>query len=228
MEKILVVDDERDICKAIEIYLKVENYQVKSVYDGQQALELMEQEDFDLLLVDIMMPRINGIELISIVRETKTVPIIILSAKGELDDKVRGLNIGADDYITKPFDAVELLARVKSCLRRSKLNNSDKKKESLYRSKRIQLDDDTKQVSVDGEIVRVTPYEYGILLVLLKNKGRVISSEEIYENVWDAPAYDIKKIVSVHISRLRNKIEINPRKPDQLKSVYGMGYIIED
>ncbi|MDO5754647.1 MAG: response regulator transcription factor [Tissierellia bacterium] len=229
MYKILVVDDEKDIVRAIEIYLKSENYQVLKAYNGEEALEVMADCDVDLAIVDIMMPGVDGIELTRIIREKSDMPIIILSAKSELSDKVLGLNTGADDYITKPFDAVELLARVRSCLRRIQRNASpDLNREGVYFSKRIIVDDNKKEVLVDGDEVKLTPYEYGILLLLIKNKGCVYSSEEIYENVWEAPAYDVKKIVSVHISRLRNKIEINPRKPDQLTSVYGMGYKLEE
>ncbi|MDY6064986.1 MAG: response regulator transcription factor [Finegoldia sp.] len=228
MYNIMVVDDEKDIARAIEIYLKTEDYNVIKAYSGYEALDLMKENKIDLYLIDIMMEGMDGLELTQKIREVSNTPIIILSAKSELNDKVIGLNIGADDYITKPFDSVELLARVKSILRRANYDKDDEKSENIYRAGRIQIDDDKKEVLVDGELTKLTPYEYGILLLLIQNKGVVFKSEEIYERVWDAPPYDVKKIVSVHISRLRDKVEINPRKPDQIKSVYGMGYKLED
>lgn len=224
----MVVDDEKDIVKAIEIYLKTDNYNVIKAYNGYDALELMQKNQIDLFLVDIMMEGMDGLELTQKIREVSSAPIIILSAKSELNDKVMGLNIGADDYITKPFDAVELLARIKSCIRRLELTKNNSLKGNVYSAGRLTINDDKKEVLIDGEEIKLTPYEYGIILLLLKNKGIVFTSEEIYENVWEAPPYDVKKIVSVHISRLREKVEINPRRPDLIKSVYGMGYKIED
>lgn len=228
MYNIMVVDDEKDIVKAIEIYLKTDNYNVLKAYNGYDALELMEKNKIDLFLVDIMMEGMDGLELTQKIREVSNAPIIILSAKSELNDKVMGLNLGADDYITKPFDAVELLARIKSCLRRLELSNDNSLNGNVFSAGRLTINDDKKEVLIDGEEIKLTPYEYGIILLLLKNKGIVFTSEEIYENVWEAPPYDVKKIVSVHISRLREKVEINPRRPDLIKSVYGMGYKIED
>ncbi|MDD6906253.1 MAG: response regulator transcription factor [Finegoldia magna] len=228
MYNIMVVDDEKDIVKAIEIYLKTDNYNVLKAYNGYDALELMEKNKVDLFLVDIMMEGMDGLELTQKVREVSNAPIIILSAKSELNDKVMGLNLGADDYITKPFDAVELLARIKSCLRRLELSKDNSLNGNVFSAGRLTINDDKKEVLIDGEEIKLTPYEYGIILLLLKNKGIVFTSEEIYENVWEAPPYDVKKIVSVHISRLREKVEINPRRPDLIKSVYGMGYKIED
>ncbi|MDU5923286.1 MAG: response regulator transcription factor, partial [Finegoldia magna] len=192
------------------------------------ALELMEKNKIDLFLVDIMMEGMDGLELTQKIREVSNAPIIILSAKSELNDKVMGLNLGDDDYITKPFDAVELLARIKSCLRRLELSKDNSLNGNVFSAGRLTINDDKKEVLIDGEEIKLTPYEYGIILLLLKNKGIVFTSEEIYENVWEAPPYDVKKIVSVHISRLREKVEINPRRPDLIKSVYGMGYKIED
>ncbi|WP_099202938.1 response regulator transcription factor [Miniphocaeibacter massiliensis] len=229
MYNILVCDDEKDIVDAISIYLVQQDYEVHKAYNGKEALDIINKEDIDLLLVDIMMPVMNGIELTREVREISAMPIIILSAKGELEDKVEGLEVGADDYITKPFDPVELLARVKSNIRRIELAK-DKGSfidQEIYTSGRIRVNNTKKEVLVDGEPIKITPYEYGILLLLISNKGMVFNSDQIYEKVWDSPPYDVKKIVSVHISRLRDKIEINPRKPDHLKSVYGMGYKIE-
>ena len=228
MYNIMVVDDEKDIVKAIEIYLKTDNYNVLKAYNGFDALELMEKNKIDLFLVDIMMEGMDGLELTQKIREVSNAPIIILSAKSELNDKVMGLNLGADDYITKPFDAVELLARIKSCLRRLELSKDKSLNGNIFSAGRLTINDDKKEVLIDGEEIKLTPNEYGIILLLLKNKGIVFTSEEIYENVWEAPPYDVKKIVSVHISRLREKVEINPRRPDLIKSVYGMGYKIED
>lgn len=228
MYNIMVVDDEKDIVKAIEIYLKTDNYNVLKAYNGYDALELMEKNKIDLFLIDIMMEGMDGLELTQKIREVSNAPIIILSAKSELNDKVMGLNLGADDYITKPFDAVELLARIKSSLRRLELSKDNSLNGNVFSAGRLTINDDKKEVLIDGEEIKLTPYEYGIILLLLKNKGIVFTSEEIYENVWEAPPYDVKKIVSVHISRLREKVEINPRRPDLIKSVYGMGYKIED
>lgn len=230
MYNILVCDDERDIVEAIEFYLEESGYKVFKAYNGKEALDLVLKDNiFDLILADVMMPIMDGIELTRRIREISSVPILILSAKGELEDKVDGLESGADDYITKPFDSVELLARVKSALRRVELQNKfkDVSGHEVYNAGRIRLDHTKKEVLIDGDKVSITPYEYGILHLLISNKGRVFSSEEIYENVWNAPPYDVKKIVSVHISRLRDKIEIDSKSPDHLKSVYGMGYKIE-
>lgn len=230
MYNILVCDDEKDIVLAIEFYLEESGYKVYKAYNGKEALDLILKDNiFDLVLADVMMPVMDGIELTRRIREISSVPILILSAKGELEDKVDGLESGADDYITKPFDSVELLARVKSALRRVELQNNFKNNSGheIYSVGRIRLDNTKKEVQIDGDTISITPYEYGILYLLISNKGRVFSSEEIYENVWNAPPYDVKKIVSVHISRLRDKIEIDSKKPDHLKSVYGMGYKIE-
>ncbi|WP_300410682.1 response regulator transcription factor [Lagierella sp.] len=230
MYNILVCDDEKNIVEAIEFYLEESGYNVYKAYNGKEALDLIKEDNFyDLILVDVMMPIMDGIELTRRVREISTVPILILSAKGELEDKVGGLESGADDYITKPFDSVELLARVKSALRRVELqkNFSNSMDQEIYTAGRIRLNNTKKQVLIDGEQISITPYEYGILYLLISNKGRVFNSEEIYEIVWDSPPYDVKKVVSVHISRLRDKIEIDSKKPDHLKSVYGMGYKIE-
>jgi len=223
---ILVCDDEKDIVNAIEIYLKSEGYNVICAYDGIQALDVLEQNDVHLVIVDVMMPRLDGIAVTSKIRTKNNIPIIILSAKSEYTDKVLGLNVGADDYITKPFNAIELLARVKSNLRRFTDLGSMIKEEHIFSIGRISLNDRTKQVKADNNIINLTPNEYGILKLLMKNKGRVFSSNEIYENVWDQPAYNVKKIISVHISHIREKLEINPKEPDYLKSVYGMGYRI--
>lgn len=223
---ILVCDDEKDIVDAIEIYLKSEGYNVICAYDGIQALEALQNSDIHLIIMDVMMPKLDGIATTSKIRAENNIPIIILSAKSEYTDKVLGLNVGADDYITKPFNAIELLARVKSNLRRYTSLGSMAKEEDVYTVGRITLNDRTKQVKVDNTIVNLTPNEYGILKLLIRNKERVFSSNEIYEYVWDQPAYNVKKIISVHISNLREKLEINPKEPDYIKSVYGMGYKI--
>lgn len=224
---ILVSDDERDILNAIEIYLKAEGYRVFTAGDGQEALEIMEKNEIHLAIIDIMMPVMDGISLIMKMRETTNIPIIVLSAKSEVTDKIVGLNVGADDYITKPFNAVELTARVNSLIRRYfSLGASDIKKGDL-KIGRLNIYDESKEVYVEDEKVSLTPYEYKILYLLVKNPGRVFSSNEIYERVWEEEAIDVRKIISVHISHLRDKIEINPRKPDLIKSVYGMGYKIE-
>ena len=223
---ILVCDDEKDIVDAIEIYLKSEGYNAICAYDGMDALEAIENNDIHLIIIDLMMPKLDGISAISKIRAEKNIPIIILSAKSEYTDKVLGLNVGADDYITKPFNAIELLARVKSNLRRYTSLGSMQKEEDVFEVGRITLNDRTKEVRLDDDIVSLTPNEYGILKLLIKNRDRVFSSNEIYEYVWDQPAYNVKKIISVHISNLRSKLEINPREPDYIKSVYGMGYKI--
>lgn len=224
---ILVCDDERDILDAIEIYLKAEGYKVLTAEDGAAALEIMKENEIHLAIIDIMMPVMDGITLIMKMREETNIPIIVLSAKSEVTDKIVGLNVGADDYITKPFNAVELTARVNSLIRRYfSLGASDIKTGDL-KIGRVSIFDDSKEVRVEDDLVNLTPYEYKILYLLAENPGRVFSSNEIYERVWEEEAVDVRKIISVHISHLRDKIEINPRKPDLIKSVYGMGYKIE-
>lgn len=224
---ILVCDDEKDILDAIEIYLKAEGYKVFTAKDGVSALKFLEKKEIHLAIIDIMMPVMDGITLIMKMRETTNIPIIVLSAKSEVTDKIVGLNVGADDYITKPFNAVELTARVNSLIRRYfSLGASEIKKGDL-KIGRLCISDESKEVRVEDEIVSLTPYEYKILYLLVKNPGRVFSSTEIYERVWEEEAIDVRKIISVHISHLRDKVEINPRKPDLIKSVYGMGYKIE-
>ena len=199
-------------------------------YDGIQAIEILKKEDIQLLLIDVMMPRMDGIRATLKIREKSNIPIIILSAKTEDADKVMGLNVGADDYITKPFNSLELIARVKSQLRRyTKLGTMQvEEKQNIYQSGGLMINDDTKQVMVDGEEVRkLTPMQYNILLFLLKNKGRVFSIEQIYENIWNEDAVNVDNTVAVHIRHIREKIEINPKEPRYLKVVWGVGYKIE-
>lgn len=229
MEKynVLVVDDEVEIRDAIEIYLKNEGISVLKAKDGVDALMLLEDEVVHLIIMDIMMPRLDGIKATFKIRENKNIPIIILSAKSEDTDKILGLNIGADDYITKPFNPMELVARVKSQLRRYiNLGNFNIGREELAANGLV-LDKNSKLVTVDGEEVRLTAIEYKILELLIENKGRVFSIEEIYERVWREPCYNGENTVAVHIRRIREKIEINPKEPKYLKVVWGIGYKIE-
>lgn len=224
---ILVADDEDEIRDAIEIYLKNEDIKVFKAKDGIDALMILEEEDIHLIIMDIMMPRMDGIRATFKIRENKNIPIIMLSAKSEDTDKILGLNVGADDYVTKPFNPLELVARVKSQLRRYiSLGNCTVKKSELS-VRGLVLDKDTKEVTVDGEEVKLTAIEYRILELLLENKGRVFSIEEIYERVWKEPCYNAENTVAVHIRRIREKIEINPKDPKYLKVVWGIGYKIE-
>ena len=224
---ILVCDDEKENVDAIEIYLKNEGYQIYKAYDGQQALEVLEQHPIQLIIMDVMMPRLDGIRATLKIRETQNIPVIMLSAKSEDTDKIMGLNIGADDYVTKPFNPLELIARVKSQLRRYTKLGSVQAKENVFQTGELVVDDERKEVTVDGEPVRMTPVEYKILLLLIRNAGRVYSIEQIYEKVWNEPAYSPENTVAVHIRRIREKIEINPKEPKYLKVVWGIGYKIE-
>lgn len=230
MINILVCDDDKDIVDAIEIYLAPEGYHILKAYDGIQAIEMMRSNDIQLLIMDVMMPRMDGIRATLKIREESNIPIIILSAKTEDTDKIFGLNVGADDYVTKPFNSLELVARVKSQLRRyTKLGTMTPETVSnVYRTGGLEINDDMKQVTVDGRIVeKLTPIQYNILLFLTKNKGRVFSIEQIYENIWNEEAIGADNTVAVHIRHIREKIEINPREPRYLKVVWGIGYKIE-
>ncbi len=276
MYSILVCDDDKEIVEAIEIYLTQEGYQVLKAYDGMQALKMLETETVHLLILDVMMPRLDGIRATLKIRETNSIPIIILSAKSEDADKILGLNIGADDYMTKPFNPLELVARVKSQLRRytqiiilsAKSEDADKilglnigaddymtkpfnplelvarvksqlrrytqlggnvssTQETIYEVGGLRINDDLKEVTVDGEMVRLTPIEYNILLLLMKNQGRVFSINQIYESIWNEDAIGADNTVAVHIRHIREKIEINPKEPRYLKVVWGVGYKIE-
>ena len=225
---ILVCDDDREIVDAIEIYLSQEGYRILKAYDGVQAVEMLEQEDVQLLLIDIMMPKLDGLRATLKIREKSSIPIIILSAKSEDADKILGLNIGADDYVTKPFNPLELVARVKSQLRRyTKLGNATDENQKIYQTGGLVMNDDLKEVTVDGEPVKLTPIEYNILLLLVKNQGKVFSVNQIYESIWNEDAIGADNTVAVHIRHIREKIEINAKEPRYLKVVWGIGYKVE-
>ncbi|MBU3840248.1 MAG: response regulator transcription factor [Candidatus Ruminococcus intestinipullorum] len=229
MYNVLVCDDDKEIVEAIEIYLMQEGYRVLKAYDGMQALNVLETEDVHLLILDIMMPRLDGIHAMLKIRETNSIPIIILSAKSEDADKILGLNIGADDYVTKPFNPLELVARVKSQLRRYTQLGSNVKENNkhVYKSGGLALNDELKEVTVDGEAVKLTPIEYNILRLLIQNQGKVFSINQIYELIWNEDAIGVDNTVAVHIRHIREKIEINPKEPQYLKVVWGIGYKIE-
>lgn len=229
MAKILVCDDDKEIVEVIEIYLTQDGHQVLEAYDGIEAVEILKKESVDLLIMDIMMPRMDGIRATLKIREKHNIPIIILSAKSEDADKILGLNIGADDYITKPFNPLELVARVKSHLRRYMQLESTaiKESEAIYTVGGLAINDDLKEVTVDGEPVKLTPIEYNILLLLVKHQGKVFSIDQIYENIWNENAVGVDNTVAVHIRHIREKIEINPKEPRYLKVVWGVGYKIE-
>ena len=230
MYNILVVDDDKEIVESIEIYLKNEGFNIYKAYNGLEALEILMEEEIHLILMDIMMPKLDGIKATIKIREEKNIPIILVSAKSEDTDKIIGLNIGADDYITKPFNLLELVARVKSNLRRYVTlgnYNNDTINKDVLKSGGLELNTSTKEVKVDGELVKITPIEFKILKLLLANKGRVFSIDEIYEKVWNEESFNVENTVAVHIRRIREKIEINPKEPRYLKVVWGVGYKIE-
>lgn len=229
MAKILVCDDDKDIVEAIDIYLTQEGYEVLKAYDGDEAIKVLKRNEVDLLIMDVMMPRLDGIRATLKIRENMSLPIIILSAKSEDADKILGLNIGADDYITKPFNPLELVARVKSQLRRyTQLGSTARSdNQSEFRTGGLVIRDDLKEVTVDGEKVKLTPIEYNILLLLVKNQGKVFSINQIYENIWNEEAIVADNTVAVHIRHIREKIEINPKEPRYLKVVWGVGYKVE-
>ncbi len=228
MYNILVVDDDKEIVESIDIYLKNEGYKIYKAYNGLDALDIIANEKIHLILMDIMMPRLDGIKATIKIREEKNIPIILISAKSEDTDKILGLNIGADDYITKPFNLLELVARVKSSLRRyvnlGTYKNEDKE---VIKSGGLSMNLLTKEVVVDGEYVKLTPIEFNILRLLLSNKGVVFSIDEIYEKVWKEQSFNVENTVAVHIRRIREKIEINPKEPKYLKVVWGVGYKVE-
>ena len=229
MQTILVCDDDKEIVDAIDIYLTAEGFHILKAYDGYDALKILETEHADLMIIDVMMPGLDGIRTTLKVRETSSIPIIILSAKSEDSDKILGLNIGADDYLSKPFNPLELVARVKSQLRRyTQLGNlNQSSNENVYKCGGLTINDDTKEVFVDDEPIKLTPIEYNILLLLTKNAGKVFSIDEIYKQIWNEEAIGADNTVAVHIRHIREKIEINPREPRYLKVVWGVGYKIE-
>ncbi|MEI3588078.1 DNA-binding response regulator [Firmicutes bacterium OM08-11AC] len=228
MANILVCDDDKEIVDAIEIYLSQDGYKIYKAYDGEQAIQILDKEEIHLLIMDIMMPKLDGIRATLKIREYSSIPIIILSAKSEDTDKILGLNIGADDYICKPFNPLELVARVKSNLRRyTSLGSLTGENKAIYQVGGLVLNDDTKQVTVDDEPVKMTPIEYNILLLLMKNQGRVFSINQIYESIWNENAIGADNTVAVHIRHIREKIEINPKEPRYLKVVWGVGYKID-
>ena len=229
MYTVLICDDDKDIVSALDIYLTSEGYRTLKAYDGLECLKLVEEHEVHLILLDVMMPGLDGIRTTAKLREKRNIPIILLTAKSEDSDKVLGLNIGADDYVTKPFNPIEVIARVKSQLRRYTTLGGKTKEESdsLLRNGGIAMDDGAKTVTVDGEPVTLTPIEYNILRLLMKNPGRVYSTAQIYEQVWNDAALGSESTVAVHIRHLREKIEINPADPRYLKVVWGLGYKID-
>ena len=226
---ILVCDDDKEIVDAIEIYLIQEGYQVVKAYDGEQALDMLRTKKIDLMVIDVMMPKLDGIRATFQARKTSSIPIIILSAKTEDADKILGLNVGADDYVTKPFNPLELVARVKSQLRRyTQLGNMNTQAGGhIFKCGGLLINDENKEVTVDGELIKLTPIEYNILLLLVRNAGKVFSIDQIYEEIWNEEAIGADNTVAVHIRHIREKIEINPREPRYLKVVWGVGYKIE-
>lgn len=230
MNHVLVVEDDKEIREGVEIYLKSQGYEVFQAADGVEGLEVIEKEDIHLAIVDIMMPRMDGISMVVKLREKYDFPVIFLSAKSEEVDKIMGLNMGADDYVTKPFTPMELFARVNSQLRRYRRfmeRLGDKEENSrIHTIGGLEINEDNVEVTVDGEPVKMTPIEYKILLLLMKNPGRVFSAEEIYERVWNERAINTDTIM-VHVRNIREKIEVNPREPKYLKVVWGVGYKIE-
>lgn len=226
---ILVCDDDKEIVDAIEIYLLQEGYEVCKAYDGEQAVAMMKEKKIDLMIIDVMMPKLDGVRATLQIRKESSIPIIILSAKAEDTDKILGLNVGADDYITKPFNPLELVARVKSQLRRYTTfsNQANAAAEEVYEVRGLTINDTLKKVCVDGEEVKLTPIEYNILLLFVKNKGKVFSINQIYESIWNEEAIGADNTVAVHIRHIREKIEINPKDPRYLKVVWGVGYKIE-
>lgn len=231
-QKVLIVDDEKEIRDAIEIYLKGSDIDVLKAGDGLEALDILEKENIHLIILDIMMPKLDGIRTCLKIRENKNIPVIMLSAKSEDADKILGLNIGADDYITKPFNPLELVARVKSQLRRFLLLgdaniNSQVPSEDEIEIRGLNINKASNIVKVDGEEIKLTPLEFKILLLFAENAGRVLSIKQIYESVWNEPFYKSENTITVHIRRIREKLEINPKEPKYIKVVWGIGYKID-
>ena len=228
MYHILICDDEKDIVSALQIYLNAEGYQTFPAYTGKEALDILEKEEIHLVLMDIMMPEMDGISALVKLREQYNLPVILLTAKSEDSDKVLGLNVGADDYVTKPFNPVEVIARVKSQLRRyMQLGSGIVQEKMTLKVGNIEMDDSAKIVTIDGEVVNLTPTEYDILRMFLKNPGHVLSPKEIYKEVWKDEPYGAESTVAVHIRHLREKIEINPADPRYLKVIWGRGYKLD-
>lgn len=227
MYHILICDDERDIVNALKIYLNDSNYTLHEAFNGREALEIISREEIHLVLMDIMMPKMDGMEAMVKIREKCNVPVILLTAKSEDSDKILGLTVGADDYITKPFNPVEVSARVRSQLRRYMQLGSGNIRAEVLRSGSIELDDKAKRVTLDGEEVSLTPTEYDILKLLMENQGQVFSPREIYQRIWNDPPYGSENTVAVHIRHLREKLEINPADPRYIKVVWGQGYKCE-
>ena len=225
--RILVCDDDKEIVNAIEIYLVNEGYEVLKAYDGAQAVKYAQEEDVQLIIMDVMMPGMDGIRATMKLRESENIPVIMLSAKSEDNDKILGLNSGADDYLAKPFNPLELVARVKSQLRRYTSLGSMAGESGVLQTGGLVLDDMKKTVTVDGEPVKLTPMEYKILRYLMQNMERVLSTTQIYESVWDEKAVGAENTIAVHVRRIREKIEINPKEPKYLKVVWGIGYKID-
>lgn len=228
-DKILIVDDDREITRAIALLLQKEGYQTVCAYDGLQALDQVTDPDVRLLIIDVMMPKLDGLSAVMKIRERRNLPIIVLSAKSEDSDKILGLSMGADDYVTKPFNPMELVARVRSQMRRYKTlgGEENESKRSVIRTGRLSYDPDTRTLRVDGDPVRLTATETKIVDLLMQNLGRVFPAEEIYRRVWHEESYGVENTVMVHIRRIREKIEINPKEPEYLKVVWGLGYKIE-
>lgn len=227
MYNVLVCDDDKAILDSIEIYLQLEQYNVFRADDGKKALDIVENNDIHCIILDIMMPNLDGLNATLKLREKHNIPIILLSAKSEDIDKIQGLSFGADDYVTKPFNPLELMARVKSQIRRYTTLGSIAKQDGIIVNGGLSLDLTARELSVDGEPIKLTATEYGIVEYMMKNMGRVLSTGQIYEAVWNEPSYSVEKTVTVHIRRIREKIEINPKEPKYLKVVWGLGYKME-
>lgn len=228
MQTILVCDDDREIVEAIEIYLTQEGYRILKAYDGDEAIAVLKKEEVQLIILDIMMPKLDGMRATRQIREFSKAPIILLSARSADADKILGLNAGADDYITKPFSPLELIARVKSQLRRYTQLGAMVKNDHIFRTGDLMVDDEKKKVTMDGKPVKLTPIEYRILLFMIQNVGKVFTIDQIYEQIWGEEAIGVDNTVAVHIRHIREKIEVNPREPQYLKVVWGIGYKLED
>ena len=228
MYNILVCDDDKEIVKAIEIYLSKEGYNILKAENGKKALEILNENLIHLAILDIMIAEVDGIEVLKKIREEKSIPVIMLSAKSEDEDKVNGLNLGADDYITKPFSSAELIARVNANIRRYITLGTIEDSRTTYKTGDLIINDDLKKVSANGKEIKLTATEYNILKFLLKNKGKVFSIDQIYKSVWNEECYGAENIIAVHIRHIREKIEINPKEPKYLKVIWGIGYKIEN